>query len=231
MANRRSTREKILTLLQDHTQAEVAKRLRVSTRTIRRWKNDGVNPVAHNAKRLSNAVSRTISQIKKMDSEYGVVYKKTGKVLRKPIPTVNLPIQLIGRRRVMHDIVTGEPRLSENVFFLVDKLSEKDIHNFLKTIRDSGKYDAYMLIGIVPYGGTSPEGSQLSVGDRFGHVPEQFFYKQKGRIQKISDIDIAQKLDYVLRHNAQGNIRVIEEIQLIPRIKIKRGGKKPIKRK
>ena len=119
-----SAREKIVTLLQKHTQKEAAKILGVNERTIRRWKNEGSIPKINNDKILTQQSSKVRRAL----------YKQGSPRIAIPLPTKKKKL-----REYVNGKWTGRYKKSSWLSYSVAKLSHHDIFNVLKTFRDQGK--------------------------------------------------------------------------------------------
>lgn len=151
-APRASVREMVLTLLQRYdTQKKVAEVLGVSERTVRRWKNEGVQPV--------NPFVREY-----MQDEYGEVrnfIRRSNAGARAP--NLNTPIPIKGTRRklVVRDQEgndTGLRKRSDWSNYDTSRLSEQDVLNTLTQLVAERGTVVVMMIYKVPKSPEYPKG-------------------------------------------------------------------------
>ena len=107
-----STADRILTVLQTRTQKQAAKFLNVSERTIRRWKNEGVEPTRPHRETLVEQSGRERSRLRSQARRQGV----------EVVP--DLPVQFRGRRQTRIDMTDPKRQrrvLSDTVIYAVEK--------------------------------------------------------------------------------------------------------------
>lgn len=152
---RYSTRDKIALLSTVYTQREIAARLGVSVRTVRRWKNEGVEP-----RRAPETLARETTNVHRQ-------LRRAANKARAPLPRVPVPPKV---RRVQR-LDPSDPKLvrriaSDTVSYDVRNMSESDVRRVLRYLRDTGRI--VRLIYKIPKGGTSlggrdyPKGGQAS---------------------------------------------------------------------
>lgn len=182
MARKFSARERVLTVLRGRTQKEAAKILRVSPRTIRRWKNEDVRPSNDYDKRLSRVAARERDRIRRD-------YKDRGEDLP---PGGYIPE---GHRRRLKNYVRGKPdgtyRDSEWLNYNVAEMTLQEILDLIKWGRDQG-YTALQVIYHVPKGGTSLGGREYKKAGNAMTVPEdltaEFFEDDAGILDYLNEV-------------------------------------------
>lgn len=191
MARRRySTREKIVTLSQSFTQKKIARMLRVSERTVRRWKNEGVEPA-------------TPQRAARLQRSFESEAKRVGAALRRDIrkhpeaPRIEKRVRVVpkGERRVLAERAAGKKtgRFVESAWinYDVSKMNVKEIHAILAALRDDDR--VVQLIYKIPKGGRYPRdargrpGRQVSKPVRTG-----------SSITDLSNLDDADLMDFLL---------------------------------
>lgn len=190
---KKSARDKIITILELYTQKDAAKILGVSTRTIRRWKNEGVTPSKNLAPKLNANYDKISRSIKRSNKKTTTV--KTGRII--PIGT-RRTLKVYNRRREH----TGDYTLSDWVTFEVSKLSKDDIIYFLQQLREQGRI--VQIVYLIP-GGSEAYPKQRAgtpMTDLSGATDKQFnaflngfltyahFYKPNTNVLFISVLDI-----------------------------------------
>jgi hypothetical protein len=132
-----STVDRILTILQTVTQNVAARILGVSDRTIRRWKNEGVEPTLPHRKTLVRESGRERSKFRRQAFRAGI----------KP---ADVPVQPPVRRQTRFD--PRDPKrkrriLSDTVIYRAEKMRLEDMLHLLKYYRErQGRMDAVRLI-------------------------------------------------------------------------------------
>jgi transcriptional regulator with XRE-family HTH domain len=126
-----SIRAQVLTALQQYTQQELADRVGVSARTIRRWKRGETEPL--------NPFSRLA-----LHDEYRAERKRIKRVNAKraaPYSPPDVDVPLLGERRDLwlydvHGKKTGQTYRSDWVNYNVARLDSDEIFSVLKGLRD-----------------------------------------------------------------------------------------------
>lgn len=126
-----SVRAQVLTALQEYTQKELAAQLGVSERTIRRWKNEGVEPA-------NPFVALALRD------EYKAEKERIRSRNRRRIPDATPPrsdVPLIGERRNLREYdsqghFTGRHYPSDYVNYNVARLDADTIFGILQDLRD-----------------------------------------------------------------------------------------------
>ena len=123
MALKLTTQDRILTLLQTRTQKQAAAKLGVSDRTVRRWKNEGVQPTLPHRQTL----------IKK-DQRVRAYYKSVAR--RDGFEAPSWPVQPPAGRQTRWD-AKHEHRVSSNTVIVdVRKMPLEDQLHVVKAYRD-----------------------------------------------------------------------------------------------
>jgi hypothetical protein len=194
MARRRySTREKILALAQRYTQREIAKRLNIGERTVRRWKNEGTEPsTPARAGRLQVSFERehkrvTQEQTRDARKHPGAVRLKRAKVLPRGMRRVLPVYDAKGKKTRRH-------RESEWINYDTAKLSVEEIHAVLVELRDAGRI--VQLIYKIPKGSRYPRdphtgrpGKVVKKSTRSGSPPLD-----------LSNLDDGELMDFLLQY-------------------------------
>lgn len=152
---RYSTRDKIALLSTVYTQKEIAARLRVSVRTVRRWKNEGVEP-----RKPPESLTRETANVHRQ-------LRRAANKARAPLPRVPVPPKVARVQR----LDPADPKLqrriaSDTVSYDVRNMTESDIRRVLRYLRDTDRI--IRMIYKIPRGGTSlggrdyPKGGQAS---------------------------------------------------------------------
>jgi transposase len=103
-----SVAARVALLLRDHTQKEIAKRLGVSERTIRRWKNEEKrSPRARAAVRPSVTVERLLTRESNRERRRIVSHDERLARGRQPVPK-QLDVTPIGERRALRNYRQGK---------------------------------------------------------------------------------------------------------------------------
>lgn len=198
MPNRRySLRDKLVTLSQAHTQREMVRMFRISERTIRRWKNEGVEP-NRNLRRIVRAEG-------KLQDAFERERKRVVKALRddrrkRPgAPRLEQKLRILppGMRRELKVYErgrdTGRLRLSDWINYDVRKMNVTEILEVVKAIRDEGKL--MQTIYRIPKGARYPRdargrsGKVVSKSTRTGTPPID-----------LSNMDDGDLMDFLLRY-------------------------------
>jgi len=154
---RYTVRDRVALLATRYTQKQIAEKLGVSVRTVRRWKNEGVTP--HSVQAQAKLRSLATSVRKTLQTQ--------ARKARAPLPQVPVPPKA---RRVLR-LDPSDPKLvrridSDTVSYDVRKMSEDDIRAILQWLRDRDRI--VRAIYKIPKGGTSlggrdyPKGGQSS---------------------------------------------------------------------
>lgn len=123
-----SAQDRVLTLLQSRTQKEVAKKLGVSERTIRRWKNENVQPCRGYEKKLTVAASRERRSLREKAERQG--FKQ---------PDVPVPLPARRQTRIDPRDPKKERRIpSDTVIYNVEKARLSDVLALLQSYRKTG---------------------------------------------------------------------------------------------
>lgn len=149
-----TVQDKVLTVLQLHTQREAARLMGVSERTIRRWKNENVSPCKSYSQSLTRTAARERRAIERHGESRSQNYEPPK--LRVPVPaqrqTRRDPGDQTGKRRV----------LSDTVIFDVRKLRPEDVTALVNYYRK--KRGSFRVIFRLPSGKKSKFGSPPMVG-------------------------------------------------------------------
>lgn len=125
-----SARERVLVLLQQRTQKEVARILGVSDRTVRRWKNESVVPVERHDAALTHESNRERRRL--------TIHNKRLSHGKQPAMR-DVPVIPVGVRRALKEYkngkFTGRFRESEWVNYSVEKLSQRDVFALVGSMR------------------------------------------------------------------------------------------------
>ena len=119
-----TTQDRILTLLQTRTQKQAAAKLGVSERTVRRWKNEGVQPTPPHRKTL----------IEK-DQRVRAYYKSVAR--REGFDAPSLPVQPPAGRQTRWDLKREHRVPSNTVIVDVRKMPIEDQLQAVKAYRDA----------------------------------------------------------------------------------------------
>lgn len=177
MSTRYTLREQLQQLATQHTQREIAARLGVSERTVRRWKNEGVNPSADHREAvtvLRTEASRVRRQIIRQSERYADIDPTLKREIQKPIKqllrerplpatrrklrdshigykTVKRKNKKTGKReKVRRDVYTY--RLSDYVMYDVRVLNQKEQIEFVRAALQDGNSVQFVFTTIT-YGG------------------------------------------------------------------------------
>jgi hypothetical protein len=198
MARRRySLRDKLVTLAQSHTHKEMAKMLRVSERSIRRWKNENIQPASylptieqglerlqHNFEREHKRVEKSLRDDRKKHPNAPRIEHKV-KIL-PPAARRQLKTYEAGRD-------TGRTRASEWINYDVGAFNLREIFDVVKALRDEGRI--VQLIYRIPKGARYPRDSRgrpgkvVSKSTRTGTPPLD-----------LSNLDDGELMDFLLRY-------------------------------
>jgi transcriptional regulator with XRE-family HTH domain len=154
-----STRAQILTVLQRYSQREAAQRIGVSERTIRRWKNEGVEPVNEF---IALSLRDEFGTVKRAIKRRNLRETRGYEPIETEVPLL-AERQLLQQRDKFGEL-TGERYDSDWVNYNVSRLDNKDILDALKLLRDRG--ETVQIIYRIPPGGTSPGGRTFPKGGR-----------------------------------------------------------------
>jgi len=139
MPRRLTTRERVLQLSQRYTQAQIADKVGVSVRTVRRWKNEGVEPSrAENERALSKAVASVRGALRKRAARQGfeipeemrLIPEKFERMMRidpmDPQRKRRIPYQSIEFDvRRLHDRKAGVDRQVQHMFNLIEPYRDR----------------------------------------------------------------------------------------------------------
>jgi transcriptional regulator with XRE-family HTH domain len=205
MAKRRySTRDKIVALSQRFTQAQIARKLRVSERTIRRWKNEGVEPsktktasVAKLQSQFERERKRVAQSLERDRAKHRGAPRLEKRVAVLPIPERRAIRQYRGGKW------TGKYRESDWLNYDVSRLSFAEVHALVVALRDQGR--VVQLIYRIPKGGRYPRDER----GRPGRVVDKAT-KVGTPITDLSNLDDGDIQDFMLRFvhpepSAKGN--------------------------
>lgn len=107
-----TVQDKVLTVLQRHTQAEAARLMGVSPRTIRRWKNENVQPCESYSKRLTHEAARERRTIERYGSAPSQNFEPPK--LRVPVPAARQtrrdPSDKSGKKKIPSDTIIFDVR-------------------------------------------------------------------------------------------------------------------------
>lgn len=170
-----STRAQVLTVLQRYSQREAADRIGVSTRTIRRWKNEGIEP-------------RNPFVELALRDEYGRV---AGSIKRRNLktapgahpPDTDIPVYA-DRKEIVERDKRGEPTGqytdSDWVNYNVALLNDDDIVDFLERLRKRGKGQMVNIVFHIPAGRRYPGGPVVAKSQRGGTGPMSLYGRNIG---------------------------------------------------
>ncbi len=157
--SRYSLREQLLTLAQSMTQKEIARALGISERTVRRWKNEGVEP--------NRAIRRVQRAEGKLQRSFEREHKRVAEKLRRDrrkhrgAPRIEKKLRVIppGTRRQLRVYRrgrdTGKFRPSEWIGYKVEALNFREIFEVVRALRDEGH--VVQLIYRIPKGSRYPD--------------------------------------------------------------------------
>jgi transcriptional regulator with XRE-family HTH domain len=200
MARRRySLRDKLVTLSQTQTQKQIAKKLRVSDRTIRRWKNEGVEPASYLKRiervqdRLQDEFEREHKRVEKSLRDDRRKHPNAPKIERKvkilpPAARRELKVYEAGRD-------TGRTKSSDWINYDVAALNIKEIFEIVRALRDEGRI--VQLIYRIPKGARYPRdargrpGKVVSKSTRSGTPPLD-----------LSNLDDGELMDFLMRYTS-----------------------------
>lgn len=197
-APRYSARDNIMAVLQGRTQREAAAFLGVSERTIRRWKNEGVQPSRQHAPVLSQGAARARKSIRDSARKIPTI---------TPVPRIPVPPRVTRRTIHVRDIrgqPTGQMRLSDWASYDVRDMENTDIHVLLKWARDRNA--VIQITYHVPKGGTSLGGRELREG---GNASTSLI-----DLTGMNDVDLWEEIEHVT-HIAKGANRRIIAVNIL----------------
>jgi transcriptional regulator with XRE-family HTH domain len=150
---RRTVRDKVALLATRYTQKQIAEKLGVSTRTVRRWKNENVQP----------ARVQTEAKLRSLAASVRKTLQAQARKARAPLPNVPVPPKA---RRVLR-LDPSDPKLvrridSDTVSYDVRGMSMQDIRAILRWLRDRDRI--VRVIYKIPKGGTSLGGRDYLKG-------------------------------------------------------------------
>lgn len=165
MAQRSLADSLVILVRKGLTVAKIAKRYGVSERTIRRWKNQGVQPNTVNRRSVVPHILRDKNtEIRRLRA----VAKRSGAVFPDvPVPVVTERIQ---RRDALKPDTFVD---SDSVFYHVKGYSARDIFELMRLLRNEKKI--VRIIYKVPKGGTSLGGREYAKGGRTSTDWERFY--------------------------------------------------------
>lgn len=190
---RYSTREKILALAQRYTQKEIAKRLNIGERTVRRWKNEGVEPATRErAGRLQRSFEREHKRVRQ---------ELERDIQRHPgAPRIERKVKALPRgvRRALkvyeRGRETGDYRESEWLNYDVSKMLPREIHAILAALRDDGRI--VQLIYKIPKGSRYPKDPRTG---RPGRVVKKSTRTGSPPLD-LSNLDDGELMDFLLQY-------------------------------
>jgi transcriptional regulator with XRE-family HTH domain len=149
-----------LTLAQKYTQAQIAERIGVSTRTIRRWKNEGVEPNKYRPQSVAAAHNLRIEF--EREHKRVVTAQRRDAVKHPGTPQLEKSLTVLpeGKRRLLNEYKGGKKTKrkidSGWINYNVSKLPVNDMLKTLIALRDAGQY--VQFIYRIPKGGRSANG-------------------------------------------------------------------------
>lgn len=195
---RYSLRDKLVTLSASFTQRQMAARFRISERTIRRWKNEGVEP-NRNLRHIVRAVDDRLQD--EFEREHKRVVKNLRDDRRKhpDAPRLERKLKILpeGSRRELKVYErgrdTGLTRASDWINYDVRAMNTAEILEVMKAIRDEGKL--MQMVYRIPKGARYPRdargrpGKVMNKSTRTGTPPVD-----------LSNMDDGDLLDFLLRY-------------------------------
>lgn len=187
-----------MTLSQAMTQREMARQFRVSERSIRRWKNEGVEP-----NKSLRHIRRAVDV--RLQDEFERERKRVTKNLREDrrrhpgAPRIEDKLGILppGSRRELKEYErgrdTGRTYASDWINYDVSRMTPQDILEVMKAIRDEGKL--MQMIYRIPKGARYPRdargrpGKVVSKSTRTGTPPVD-----------LSNLDDGDLWDFLLRY-------------------------------
>lgn len=150
---RYSVRDRVALLATRYTQKQIAEKLGVSVRTVRRWKNENVQP----------ARPETLEAIRKTAETVRRTLAREARKARAPLPKVAVPPKTARIQR----LDPTDPKLvrridSDTVSYDVRGMSMQDIRAILRWLRDRDRI--VRVIYKIPKGGTSLGGRDYLKG-------------------------------------------------------------------
>ncbi len=191
--SRFSTREKILALSQRYTQKEIAKRLGIGERTVRRWKNENVEP-------------STKARAKRLQQDFEREHKRTAQELRRDAvkhpgaPRLEKRLRALprGTRRALKVYAkgreTGAFRESEWLNYDTSKMSVREVHALLAALRDDSR--VVQLIYRIPKGSRYPRDPRTG---KPGKVVKKST-RTGSPILDLSNLDDGELMDFLLQY-------------------------------
>jgi len=185
-----ATVDRVLTVLQTRTQKQAAKFLNVSERTIRRWKNEGVEPTAPHREILVERSSRERTRLRRQAAREGFVLPDTR-------------VQLPGRRQTRLD--PRDPKRqrripSDTVIYKVDKSRMADMLALMQSYRDQG--GAFRVVHELPAGKTDytkqKYGKKRNVSTTWESIAQSRFQSDDGVLDFLQDLKQIGKLLYIV---------------------------------
>jgi len=151
--------EKVAFLCTLHTQAEVARMLNASVRSVRRWKNEGVKP-----KRVE-----TVRAVYQAANNARKSLQRQARKERAPLPRVAVPPRVKRVTRIDPSDPRARRRISsDTVAYDVRNMTVDQIRAILRYLRDTARI--VRIIYRVPIGGTSIGGRDARGRKKTGRV-------------------------------------------------------------
>lgn len=195
--SRYSIRDKLLTLAQAMTQKQIARELGISERTVRRWKNEGVEP--------NRALRRVARAETKLQRSFEREHKRIVEDIRrdrrkhKGAPRIEKKVRVLppGERQQLRVYRagrdTGQLRTSEWINYRVEALGLKEIFEIVRALRDEGRI--VQLIYRIPKGARYPDDAR----GKPGRVVKQSTRTGSPPLD-LSNLDDGDLMDFLLRY-------------------------------
>lgn len=194
---RYSIRDKLVTMAQAYTQREIAELIGVSPRTVRRWKNEGVQPAAYlpeiqkAEKRLQRTFEREHKRVAADARRDRRAHPQAPRLEKK------LRVLPVGHRRELNVYErgkkTGRTRKSSWINYDVRAWNIKEIHALVAALRDEGRI--VQLIYKIPKGARYPKDARGRPGKVVGKT-----VRTGSPPLNLEGMDDGELLDFLLQY-------------------------------